>query len=294
MQPDLSGVTVAVLGGDAREKILVERLAASGANLKVVGLPVAGEKVVSCHEIARALAGADALILPVPGIDDGGRIHSRYLEQPLILLEEHLTLLVPGSPVLVGMARPKLKEMVARANLRLIELMDMDEVAILNSIPSAEGAIQVAMERLPITIHGSNSVVLGFGRTGITLARILHALGARTVVVARNPAQRARAYEMGLLTADLTGLPEVVAEADVIFNTIPALVLDEQVLVRVRPGTLILDLASSPGGTDFEAARRLGITALLLPGLPGRVAPQTAGEILAKVVPRLLAEQLAL
>ncbi|MGB9803578.1 NAD(P)-dependent oxidoreductase, partial [Desulfofundulus sp.] len=172
--------------------------------------------------------------------------------------------------------------------------MDIDEVAILNSIPSAEGAIQVAMEKLPITIHGSNSIVLGFGRTGTTLARMLRALGSRTVVVARNPAQRARAFEMGLETADLPELPVIAAGADVIFNTIPALVLDERVLLQVRPGTLILDLASSPGGTDFEVARQLGITALLLPGLPGRVAPRTAGEILARVVPRLLAEQLAL
>ncbi len=294
MQPDLQGVTLAVLGGDAREKILVERLAVLGAHLKVVGLPVEGKNITPCGDIAQGLAGADALILPVPGIDDQGRIHAAYLDRPLVLSEELLALLVPGSPVLVGVARPKLKEITARANLRLIELMDIDEIAILNSIPSAEGAIQVAMEKLPITIHGSYSVVLGFGRTGITLARMLHALGARTVVVARNPAQRARAFEMGLGTADLPELAFVVAEADVIFNTIPALVLDEQVLLWVRPGTLILDLASSPGGTDFEAARRLGITALLLPGLPGRVAPQAAGEILARVVPRLLAEQLAL
>lgn len=294
MQPDLQGVTVAVLGGDAREKILVERLAVLGAHLQVVGLPVKGENIILCNNIAQGLVGVDALILPVPGINDQGHVFTAYLDRPLALSEELLALLAPGSPVLVGMARPKLKEMVVRANLRLIELMNLDEVAILNSIPSAEGAIQVAMEKLPITIHGSSALVLGFGRTGATLARMLGVLGARTVVVARNPAQRARAFEMGLGTADLPELPHLVESADVIFNTIPALVLDEEVLSRVRSTVLILDLVSSPGGTDFETARRLGITALLLPGLPGKVAPQTAGEFLARVVPRLLAEQLVL
>ncbi|MGB9803577.1 dipicolinate synthase subunit DpsA, partial [Desulfofundulus sp.] len=115
MQPDLKGIKLAVLGGDAREKILVERLAVLGAHLKVVGVPVEGENITPCGEIARALDGVDALILPVPGIDNRGRIHSAYLDKPLFLLEEHLTLLAPGSPVLVGVARPKLKEMTARA-----------------------------------------------------------------------------------------------------------------------------------------------------------------------------------
>ncbi|MBE3587115.1 MAG: dipicolinate synthase subunit DpsA [Thermoanaerobacteraceae bacterium] len=292
MQPDLQGKTIAVLGGDAREKILAGRLAMLGARLIVAGLPVQGENITPCEDLARGLVGVQALILPLPGINDQGHIYSAFLDRPLILSEELLALPAPGALVVVGTARPILKEMVARANLRLVEIMKLDEVAILNSIPSAEGAIQAAMEKLPITIHGSFSLVLGFGRTGATLARMLAALGARTTVVARNPAQRARAYEMGLGTADLSDLPCLVGEADIIFNTIPAPVLDEHVLSRARATVLILDLASG-GGTDFEAARRLNLTALLLPGLPGKVAPQTAGEILARVVPRLLAESIA-
>ena len=294
MQPSLQGVAVALVGGDAREKILAARLAALGAAVRAVGLPVEGEGIETFADIAPAVAGARALILPVRGIDEEGRIYGDFMEQPQVLLPDHLCLLPPGSPVLVGVARPSLREMAERAGVRLVELMEMDEVAILNSIPSAEGAIQAAMESLPITIHGSRCAVLGFGRTGMTLARMLHALGARTLVVARNPAQLARAFEMGLDTASFAELPGVVAQADVIFNTVPALVLDEQVLRHARPDTLILDLASSPGGTDFEAARRLGLKARLLPGLPGKVAPRTAGEILARVVPRLLADLLAL
>lgn len=294
MQPSLQGIAVALVGGDAREKILATRLAALGAAVRAVGLPVEGEGIENFTNIAPAVAGARALILPVRGVDDEGRVYGEFMEQPQVLLPAHLRLLPPGSPVLVGVARPSLREMADRAGVRLVELMDMDEVAILNSIPSAEGAIQAAMESLPITIHGSRCAVLGFGRTGMTLARMLHALGARTVVVARNPAQLARAFEMGLDTASFTELPGIVARADVIFNTVPALVLSEQVLRCARPGTLILDLASSPGGTDFAAAHRLGLKARLLPGLPGKVAPHTAGEILARVVPRLLAELLAL
>jgi dipicolinate synthase subunit A len=211
-----------------------------------------------------------------------------------VLTEELLSGLPRGTPVLVGVAGKPLREMAEKAGLKLVELMKLDEVAILNSIPSAEGAIQLAMENSDITIHGSKSLVLGFGRTGVTCALKLHALGSRTTVVARNPDQRARACAMGLGAADFSRLCLESADADFIVNTVPAMVLDESVIEAMASTALIIDLASSPGGTDFPAARRRNITAILAPGLPGKVAPKTAGRILADVVPRILVKELAL
>ncbi|GBF34194.1 dipicolinate synthase subunit A [Desulfocucumis palustris] len=294
MQPDLNGVTVAVLGGDARETILAERLAALGATVRVVGLPVnKKENIILCRNPAEGLEGVDAVILPVPGINDQGRLYTAYPDRPLILSEEMLASLSPGTPVFVGVAKPLLKKMAAGAGVTLIEIMEIDEVAILNSIPSAEGAVQIAMEKTPITIHGSKSVVLGFGRTAVTLARMLKALGAKTTVVARNTAARARAAEMGLEAVDFAALPGVLGSAEIIFNTVPFMVLDEEVLNLIPREALIIDIASVPGGTDFSAAKKLGLTAIHALGLPGKVAPKTAGNILAGVVPRLLAERLA-
>jgi len=57
---------------------------------------------------------------------------------------------------------------------------------------------------------------------------------------------------------------------------------------------VIIDLASKPGGTDFRYAERRGIKALLAPGLPGIVAPKTAGRIMADCLGRLLMEDLRL
>jgi len=76
--------------------------------------------------------------------------------------------------------------------IQLIETANLDELAILNSIPSAEGAIQMAMDATKITIHGSASFVLGLGRFGTTLARMLHGIGAQVTGVARKPSDLAR------------------------------------------------------------------------------------------------------
>ncbi|OPX86245.1 MAG: Dipicolinate synthase subunit A [Pelotomaculum sp. PtaB.Bin104] len=293
MQTNLAGITVAVTGGDARFPVLVKELIAAGARVNVLGLPVTTDDkgVTLYQDIEGCLAGVQAVVLPILGIDDKGLLHCVLSEQTYMLTEETMAQLPKGTHIFAGLASPLLKQMTSRLELRLIELMKLDEVAILNSIPSAEGVVQMAMELLPVTIHGSSAVVLGFGRTGRTLARLLGAMGARTRVVARKPADLARVTEMGLIPVALENMPDCLGDADVIYNTIPAPVLTEEVLAKVSTETIIIDLASDPGGTDFPAAARLGIKAVLTPSLPGRVAPIKAGQILAQPVIRLLAEQ---
>ncbi|AQS59323.1 dipicolinate synthase subunit DpsA [Desulforamulus ferrireducens] len=295
MQPDLKGIKVAVLGGDAREVILASTLSRLGAHVRVVGLPVKSDPphVTIFTNLEEALADVEAVILPVPGILEKGNIYCVYEEKPLVLSETLLVKLPAGTPVFCGFARPKLREMVERSSVKLITLLDLDEVAILNSIPSAEGAIQMAMENTAITIHNSNSFVLGFGRTGASIARLLHAMGARVTVVARKAADRARAFEMGMNSITFEELQDKIGQAEIVFNTVPALVLPSCILSKAIEDTVIIDVASPPGGTDFEAAARLGIKALQAPGLPGKVAPKTAGQILSKVIPTLLANELA-
>jgi len=288
---NLAGLTLAVMGGDAREVTLVEHLAGAGATVQTFGLPVQGDNIISCVEPDKCLAGVQALILPVPGVNENMQLHSVYHDEKITITGELLAPLSTGTPDLVGIARKPLRDLLEKCGLELVEIMKLDEVAILNSVPSAEGAVQMAMERLPITIHGSRAIVLGFGRTGQTLARLLAAMHARTTVITRNPAQRARASAMGLQAAHFQELVDYLRDVDVIFNTVPAPVITADILQKLPPATLIIDLASAPGGTDFAKARELGIQAVLAPGLPGKVAPKTAGMILARVVPRLLLQK---
>jgi len=285
----LRGITVSVVGGDHRAVFVAEEFLKEGAQVRLAGHEVAVAGVQAAGTVEAALRGASAVVFPLPGVNDDGCVATP--SKPLSLKEEDLAILSMGTPVFTGFARRFLREVANRYGLKLVEIAERDDFAILNAIPSAEGAIQIAMEHLPITIHGSAAFVLGFGRVGMTLARMLVALGARTTVVARDAAQRARAIEMGCWVADFGRLPVLAGEADVIFNTVPALVLTAKVLKATRPDVLIIDLATRPGGTDFDAAQRLKRQAILAPSLPGKVAPKTAGRIFAQVVADLLAEE---
>ena len=296
MQKRLDDVVIAVLGGDDRELVLIPELRRLGAKIRTAGISVlTGMEGVSCFDtIKEAVTGARFVVLPMYGIDEEGLIRAKYARKTLVLNRGVMQAFPSEATILVGVVRPLLKELAATRGLGIIELGSMGEVAILNAIPSAEGAIQMAMEALPITIHGSKCFVLGFGRTGMTLARMLKGIGAETYVVARNPAALARIIEMGLIPLTYDELPAVIYRADIIFNTVPAMVLKADLLKLARSEVYINDLASAPGGTDFAAAEELGIKAVLAPGLPGKVAPKTAGMILSRVVPRIIGEQMAL
>jgi dipicolinate synthase subunit A len=125
----------------------------------------------------------------------------------------------------------------------------------------------------------------------MSVARTFHALGAKVKVGARKSEHLARITEMGLEAFHLSDLEKEVRDTDILINTIPLLIVSASVISKLPTHTLIIDLASKPGGTDFRYAEKRGIKALLAPGLPGIVAPKTAGQILANVLAQLLQEE---
>ncbi|MDR3270810.1 MAG: dipicolinate synthase subunit DpsA [Peptococcaceae bacterium] len=294
MSAELKGIRLAVIGGDDRELYFMAEMKKLGAYITGAGFeradPLPDIVLTSQKE---AVQQADVLIFPMYGTDEGGVIKAKYARDTLVLNQEILQFIPASVPLLIGWARPALKSAAARLGIPIIETANVDEVAILNSIPSAEGAIQLAMQNTKITLHGSRSFVLGLGRTGWTLAARLQALGAQVSGVARQEQDLAKATACGFRPLRFAQLDSVISEAEIIFNTVPALVLNHQRLETLSPDTVIIDLASFPGGTDFAYAQRLGIKALLAPGLPGMVAPKTAGKILAQVYPQLILRQLA-
>jgi len=292
---DLGGIRVAVLGGDQRELILVSALIERGAEVTVAGYPPLPEiaRARRVEGVVEAVRDADAVIAPMSNTDERGEIRARLDPSARLVLDEAaFRAMGPGKTLYIGVAKPMIARLATRFKVRLVQTAELDELAILNSIPTAEGAIQRAMQELPVTLHGSPVVVVGFGRCGMTLTRMLAGIGARVRVVARGAAQRARAYEMGLSAEPVERLKQAVGDARAVFNTAPALLLTREVLAAMRKDAVVIDIAQAPGGTDFAAADELGIKAFLDLGLPGKVAPETAGEILARVIPGLILDDL--
>ena len=159
-----------------------------------------------------------------------------------------------------------------------------------NAVPTAEGAIQIAMEELPITLHEARVLVVGFGRVGRALAPRLQALGARVTVAARRYEQRSLAQSMGLGTERADRLPDWLCGYDLVVNTAPARVLGVEELSALKEGALVIDLASKPGGVDMAGAAALGVRVVWALSLPGKVAPVSAGRYIMDTVYHIMEE----
>lgn len=289
----LTGRHLLFVGGDARQLEVISTVLQLDASVSLAGFDTLPETFADAQLVPlteESFRQVDALVLPVAGIDNNGTVSSHFSPDTLTLTPSHFAAMSAGTFVFTGISQAYLAAQCTEHSLRLVRLMELDEVAILNSIPTAEGAIALAMEHTDITIHSSRCLVLGFGRCGQTLARSLDALRAKVGVVARGTADLARIEELGFRPVPLAQLSSAVADEDVIFNTIPFPVLTASVLKEMKASAVIIDIASRPGGTDFRYAERRRLKAILAPSLPGMVAPKTAGRIIAGTLSRILAE----
>ncbi|MCR8630758.1 dipicolinate synthase subunit DpsA [Paenibacillus radicis (ex Xue et al. 2023)] len=289
----LTGIQVALIGGDARQLEVIYKCSELDASVILIGFDNLQNQFsgITRSELSpEALEGLDAVILPAVGTDDHGNVESIFSTSELRLTDAHIQALPKHAKIFTGMAKPYLRNLGAKYSIPIVELFDRDDVAIYNSIPTAEGAIMMAIQNTDFTIHGSQSMVLGFGRTGITLARTLQGLGAKVKVGVNKPEYYARAWEMGFTPFYTQDLHNQTANIDLLFNTIPSMIVTAQIIANIPHRAVIIDLASKPGGTDFRFAEKRGIKAMLAPGLPGIVAPKTAGRIIADTLSRIILE----
>lgn len=279
-----------VVGGDLRQAKLAELLQADGHTVHTFALeltPEPGEMPIGSTLEGIGLAHCVVLPLPVMGMD--GMLNAPLSEKPH-QLSEILDALRPGQLVCAGLIRPDAADMAKERGLRLCDYFAREELAVKNAIPTAEGAVQIAMEELPITVHGARVLVIGYGRLGKLTANRFSALGARVTVAARKFSDQAWAQACGYGAEQTSELDGWLCGYDLIVNTVPARVLSRELMSELTPGTLIIDLASRPGGVDFEAAAELGVRVIWALSLPGKVAPVTSGKNIRDTIYNILQE----
>ncbi len=285
---------IVILGGDARQIEVISKLTALDAHLSLIGFDQLNRNfngaIKKNMEEIRAKE-VDSLILPVSGTDEEGNVETTFSNETIKLTKGWLQETPTHCAIYSGISTPFLDKVSRETGREVVKLFERDDVAIYNSIPTVEGTIMMVIQHTDITIHHANVIILGLGRTGMSLARAFSALGAHVKVGARRPEHIARAVEMGLKAFYLKDLADQVQDNEICINTIPAMVLTSKVLSRMPASSFIMDIASLPGGTDFRYAKKRGIKAIITPGLPGLVAPKTAGQIIANVLTELLLDK---
>ncbi len=279
-----------VVGGDGRQIALAESLVSGGFEVYACGFDrvrfANGVRKASLDEVAER---CDVVILPLPVTDDGKTLKTDYGEDKIVL-DDGFAGKMRGKRVFGGMMQRLYRTSGIWQEIEADDYYTQEEFVVRNAVPTAEGAIGIAVRDFPATISGSRCLVAGFGRVGKVLAYMLRGIGAEVTVSARKSADLAWVESYGYTPVKTAGIGEKEERFDVIFNTVPALIFTRSVLSKLRGCSLIVDLASAPGGVDFDAAEKIGIRAILAPSLPGRVAPRTAGEIIRDTVCHMMGE----
>ena len=281
--------TFAVIGGDLRAAYLAGALAKDGCRVIAAGLE--GTElpacVTACTNPSQAIALAECVILPLPVTSDGVNVNAPFSRVP-IPLDTVLQAVKEDQLLLGGQIGEAVQRTLNSRGLSAGDYFAREELAVLNAVPTAEGAIQLAMEELPVTLSGARCLITGYGRIGKVLSRLLVAMNARVRVAARQCSDRALAAIQGCDTCEMGEMAD--EPYDVIFNTVPHKVFTREVLEKLEKHTLIIDLASRPGGVDFHAAADLRLKTIWALSLPGRVAPRSAGEIIKQTVMNMIKE----
>lgn len=273
----------AIIGGDLRIVKLAKMMAEDGNVINTFGLEKAEElneckNIVFHNSLGSAVKSADIIIAPIPFSKNGVEINSTFSNKK-ILIEELLNN-IKHKKLIAGSIKQEIYNIAERNDTKVIDIMKNEDVAILNAISTAEGAIEVAFSNTQNTLHGSNVLILGFGRLGKVLAKKLEGLSAKVTCAVRKNEDFAWIKAYGYKSTNINNLSENLYNYDIIINTVPVLILNKMRLQKLKKDCLLIDLASNPGGIDFEEAEKLGIKCVWALALPGKVAPVTTAEII--------------
>ena len=215
---------------------------------------------------------ATHLLLDVPSFTANGRLRSGAdFSQLMALLPERIMLMGGNFPEAVTSKYP------------CLDLLKDDTYQFENAAITAECALRVASERINFTLRGSPVLIVGWGRIGKHLAFLLKSYGSRVTILSRSQPHRGEAASFGFHSIGPKELPNAIPGIKIIFNTAPGMMIPKET-AALSPNSLKIDLASSPGmeGEDVIRAN----------GLPGILAPESSGQLIASTMLRLIQEDI--
>jgi|GEM_PF-626333 len=286
---------VCILGGDKRQLEIIKKMKGD-YEITLVGYEHLNDfndlEKINISDID--LSKFDSIILPVNGINNDYTINTLFgedfsVESDLFVHTKKNVLIFTG--IITNVLDSMLKASDREAQI----LMQDKDVIRENTIPTVEGILADVINNTNITINNSKILVIGYGNIGKRLVHILNKLGAKVtvgVIEAIDIMTLTKLYQEAVLTTSRDNMENTLKDIDIIINTAPTLVLDNNYLESTNRDAYILDVSSYPYGVDFEYANTLGIKNKLLPGIPAKVAPITAGLILTrKIEHKLRGEQ---
>lgn len=281
----------AVIGGDMRNIYLAELLKKDYQYVEIYGFDKSEKPWATKNSsLDLILSEARVIVGGIPLVADNNYLSTPFSEVKTPI-NEVIEKVSENSLLIAGKISDSIKSQLSQKNVKCFDILNREELAVLNAVPTAEGAVSILLEELPITLMDSRVLIVGYGRIGKILAKMLQGFGAEVWAAARKYSDIAWIEAQGLKPVPMHQLARYVSDMDAIVNTVPSLVITKDILEKTRNGCFLLDLASSPGGIDFKVAEALGFKVMWSLGLPGKIAPLTAGDIIRRTIYNIIEEE---
>ncbi|MCI8654623.1 MAG: dipicolinate synthase subunit DpsA [Clostridia bacterium] len=278
-----------IIGGDLRTIKLAEMLSKENPvftyGIDDVWNENGNNGIIICKSIKEAIEKSEIILGPMPLSKDGENINAPFSKQE-IKIKQIIENLKQNQVFIAGAIKDNVYEMAE--NIKIIDLMKQEELTVLNTIATAEGTIKVAIENTEKNIQESKILVLGFGRVGKVVAKKFKALDANVTCAARKKEDLAWIQTLGYKSTNINEIGDNLSNYDIIINTVPEVILTKNKLSYITDKTIIIDLASKPGGVDQEAIKELGIKYIWALALPGKVSPVTSAEYIKNTIYNIL------
>lgn len=286
----ICNLKILVVGGDFRSVYLTKLLINSNFYVKTYGLDFENFITISKENLKKEISQANIIILPFPVSKDETTIYSP-LSVEKIALQSIIDLITKDQVVFGGMIPQKVYKILKSRDVNIYDYLEREEFAVFNAVPTAEGAIEIAMRELSVTLWKSKCLITGYGRIAKLLQKILIGMGADTTIAVRKHSDCAWANVLGSKDILIQEIEKSANEYDVIFNTVPSQIINKNIIQKLKPEILIIDLASDPGGVDFDEAKRLSLKTIWALSLPGKTSPKTASKIMNDIILNILEEK---
>lgn len=281
---------ISIVGGDARN-IELAKIYAKYKKVYTFGLEQSEEtynteNVIKCKSLDEAMENSNLIVTAIPISKDKITINTPYSKEN-ILIEEVLKK-ANNKMIITGKLPEKLIEKYS--NRKIVDLLEREDFAILNALPTAEGTIKIIIENIYMNISNSNILIIGFGRIGKVLADRLKKLNANVYVSARKNEDFAWMHVLGYNPVKYKQLNEKLPKFDIIINTVPYLIIDGSKLELVKKNCLLIELASLPGGIDEKSTKLKELKLINAQGLPGKISKVAAAKIIEETIKNIIEE----
>ena len=286
---------ISVIGGDLRLSNLAIMFADDKNEVSVYAMENSREimedgRIIKSECLEEAIDKSDVIIGSIPFLKSDGEMYVTFSKkhiEPKDLVKK----MYKDKVFIAGSIQKEAKEMLEKSYGKVIDIMKEEELVILNTIATAEGAIDVAIKNTDTVLHGSKVLILGFGRVAKVVASKFSALSTKVTCAARKNTDLAWIKAMGYDAKNIYDLKEDLKHYDIIINTVPQMIIDKNEMQYMKSNVLLIDLASVPGGINTDDANEMNLKFVWALALPGKVAPVTSAEFIKDTIYNVLLQR---